>query len=406
MFSLLPSAHSRLSSMRAVLSLAALVTFAFSAQAVTVFDADFNGSTPISAGTGLIDNADPTNLNAGTTTGSWVLSGSGGGNPGAVVGNGSGDNALVVDSDVSGDITDRITGLFDQSIDLAGGTGLNFEFDVYASRQGNDNREMRLALQDSSGTGGNAYVLVFDLATNKAFDWLNTSNTKANVSTATGINSGFTNPAVDSYLSWGSGLPIHVQIEVSGQTTESDTGGGSPTTGALLSIDWDNDGTFDATDGDVEMIQIGPRSGGIAAIDRFELFYGGSNFRGAYFDNFFAETATISLPEPGDVDGDGIVETATVGDLGDDLGPIIGNFFTDVTAQPGLTLRNQGDLTENGFVDFADFRQWKDNVPGGATLNLAELLAGTAVPEPTSGLLLAGVTAGLAAARRALRVLR
>lgn len=94
---------------------------------------------------------------------------------------------------------------------------------------------------------------------------------------------------------------------------------------------------------------------------------------------------------PGDVDGDGIVEPATsVNDLGDDLGPIITNFFTDVN------MRNQGDIAAPfGSVDFADFRQWKDACLGDsqcssglpAGLSLSQLLSGV-VPEPGSGALL------------------
>lgn len=84
----------------------------------------------------------------------------------------------------------------------------------------------------------------------------------------------------------------------------------------------------------------------------------------------------------GDTDGDGIVEPATVGDLGDDLGPIVNFFFTNQTD------RINGDLVDDDFIDFLDFREWKDNVPGGVSESVLEYIHSViSVPEPTSGLL-------------------
>ena len=264
---------------------------------VIVFDADFNASTE--TGATVTDNASVANLNAGTSVGSWALSGSGGGNPGAIIDNvaaGTGtDNALAFDNGISGATNDRVTGLFTETVDLSAGHTLSFEFDMYASRQGNG-RQVRLALQDSNGSSGNAYVMVFQLNPSKTFRWLNTSNGQTVVSTSTGVNDGFKNAADGNYLSWSEGVGIGVKIDVSGMTTLSDTGGGPPTTGAKISIDWDNDGVFDAGDGDIVDVDMGPRLGGVTSIDRFELFYGGSGGnRGAYYDNF---TADKTIPEP------------------------------------------------------------------------------------------------------------
>lgn len=121
---------------------------------------------------------------------------------------------------------------------------------------------------------------------------------------------------------------------------------------------------------------------------------GGTGTRGLWVDNLLVDATFVgTVCGFGDTDCDGMVETATVGNLGDDLGPIIGNFFTN------QSFREDGDLTEDGFVDFADFREWKDNVPGGSSLVLAELLGAT-VPEPSSGLLLTGSIAILMTTRR------
>ena len=267
-----------------------------------VFDADFNASTE--TGPTVTDNASVSNLDAGTAIGSWALSGSGGGNPGAIIDNVAGgtgsDNAFVFDLGISGSSSDRATGLLSETVDLSAGDSLSFEFDIYASRQGSG-RQVRLSLQDSNGAGGgNAYVIPFQInsgASGKTFRWLNTSNGQTVAASSNGVNNGFANASDGNYLSWSTGIGIGVKIDVSGMTTLSDTGGGPPTTGATISIDWDNDGVFDAGDGDVVGVDIGPRTGGISSIDRFELFYGGSSGnRGAYFDNFLAEKSVI--PEP------------------------------------------------------------------------------------------------------------
>jgi hypothetical protein len=71
----------------------------------------------------------------------------------------------------------------------------------------------------------------------------------------------------------------------------------------------------------------------------------------------------------GDVNGDLLVNDA-------DFQIIRNNFFTSVTT------RAEGDLVGDGFVDFNDFRQWKNNA--------SAVAAADAIPEPTSLLLLIG----------------
>ena len=87
---------------------------------------------------------------------------------------------------------------------------------------------------------------------------------------------------------------------------------------------------------------------------------------------------------PGDVTGNCIVDM-------DDFDIIKMNFFNT-----GQT-RMQGDLTDDGVVEFADFRQWKANVP--PEMGAAASLFGPNVPEPTSALLLLMAASSLAAAR-------
>ena len=92
-------------------------------------------------------------------------------------------------------------------------------------------------------------------------------------------------------------------------------------------------------------------------------------------------------PIPGDTNGNMIP-----GEFPEDFDPIRDNFRMNVTS------REQGDLVRNGFVDFADFKEWKTAFLGGggslAGLDLGFLT--TSVPEPSTGVLL--LAAGLAAA--------
>jgi hypothetical protein len=72
---------------------------------------------------------------------------------------------------------------------------------------------------------------------------------------------------------------------------------------------------------------------------------------------------------PGDVTGEGDVTI-------EDFNIIKTNFFNT-----GQT-RMQGDLTDDGIVEFADFRQWKANVP--PEMAASAVLFGPNIPEPTS----------------------
>jgi hypothetical protein len=92
----------------------------------------------------------------------------------------------------------------------------------------------------------------------------------------------------------------------------------------------------------------------------------------------------------GDVNGDGQVNMA-------DFDIIRLNLFK--TGQ----IRSQGDLVGgDGVVDFADFREWKNNAPAGLAASAS--LSGS-IPEPgAAGLLAIGVTLAAIARRRSERV--
>ena len=75
---------------------------------------------------------------------------------------------------------------------------------------------------------------------------------------------------------------------------------------------------------------------------------------------------------PGDTDGDGIP-----GEFPDDFEPIRTNF------RKSVTMRSDGDLVRNNFVDFDDFREWKAAfLGGGGSLAGVDLGFLNNVPEP------------------------
>jgi hypothetical protein len=97
------------------------------------------------------------------------------------------------------------------------------------------------------------------------------------------------------------------------------------------------------------------------------------------------ERPTIDTGTPGDVDGDDDVDM-------DDFAIIQSHF------QQTVTMRSEGDIAGfDNFVDFRDFRQWKQNAPAPVLAQLA------AIPEPSAVVLAGLAIAGLAAVRRRLR---
>ena len=126
--------------------------------------------------------------------------------------------------------------------------------------------------------------------------------------------------------------------------------------------------------GDFERMSIGSSSSG--------------NLGGFGMDNVLVmegitfERAFEPAGVPGDVDGDMDVDM-------DDFAIIQGHF------QQGFEERTDGDLVNDGIVDFRDFRQWKTNFPTPPPPPVGS------VPEPAS-VLLAGLAmaAGVVVRRR------
>jgi hypothetical protein len=117
----------------------------------------------------------------------------------------------------------------------------------------------------------------------------------------------------------------------------------------------------------------------------YELSYiamgaGATPQQGAFDVDFFAYKQGIHLPGgplvPGDTDGDDIG-----GEFPDDFEPIRANFRNAGN-------RTMGDLTGDGNIDFADFREWKAvHLAGGGSLEGLDLSFGSNVPEPASAAL-------------------
>jgi hypothetical protein len=93
------------------------------------------------------------------------------------------------------------------------------------------------------------------------------------------------------------------------------------------------------------------------------------------------ERPTIDTGTPADVDGDDDVDM-------DDFAIIQSHF------QQAVTMRSEGDLTFDNFVDFRDFRQWKSNFAAPGVGQPAT------IPEPAAPVLAGLMVAGLAALRR------
>jgi hypothetical protein len=122
----------------------------------------------------------------------------------------------------------------------------------------------------------------------------------------------------------------------------------------------------------------------LAATDIGAVGFVGSNSSPTNIDatitNFTLET-TGPIVVPGDVDGDGSPDA-------DDFFIIRDNLFDAVTS------RSMGDLNSDNFVDFTDFRLWKNAAP-------PAISAGLVIPEPAAlGLLLAGMAGVISLLRR------
>jgi hypothetical protein len=126
---------------------------------------------------------------------------------------------------------------------------------------------------------------------------------------------------------------------------------------------------------------------------------------GSLFDLLFAAEDTVldNHPNNGDqdyftYDASGVYNPGVPGDANNSGTVTMADYLliqaNSFTAQPFGT---NGDVDDSGFVDFADFQQWKTNFPGGVAAAEAALAS---LPEPSSAVLLVAATMGLAARRR------
>ena len=259
-----------------------------STPATTLFEADFDTSTPVSGS--VTANASAAVLNAGTAVGTWTIPGV---NPGAVIANsGATNNAFVFDRALSGNTTNNsASAVFTRSVDLAGGEALTLEMDLYAVRQAN-NQRVDFTLEDADGNVG--YSFSFRMNNTKDCFTTNASGQVSNLSAnGTGVNNGFLNPTLNAYQSWGATM-LHVKLDVSSQPTQAGN------RGAWLSIDWNGDGDF-LDSGELVSVTSGPRSSGVSEISSLRLLNNSSVAGGAWVDNIVATAYPGSVLAKGDV---------------------------------------------------------------------------------------------------------
>ncbi|MGJ8650698.1 MAG: glycosyl hydrolase [Opitutaceae bacterium] len=227
-----------------------------------VFEADFNNSTEISGS--VTANATKSNLDAGTSVGSWTVDASA---PGAIISNGANtNNAFVFDKATSGLSANSVMANFSQAVDLSSQT-VSLEMDLYAARQ-SGNQAVVFSVGDATDE---LFEFTFKMNSNKQFTtagFVGTSTT----TNATGVNNGLQNPTVDGYLTWGSAAMIRVKLDISSASV------------AELSIDWNDDGDY-ADDGEWLDINIEPQSNLLNTIGSLTISNLASVNGGAWIDN-------------------------------------------------------------------------------------------------------------------------
>lgn len=228
----------------------------------TVFEANFDAATAVSGS--VTANATKSNLDAGTSVGSWTVDAS---PPGAIISNAANtNNAFVFDKATSGLSANSVMANFSQAVNLNSQT-MSLEMDLYAVRQAN-NQAVVFSVGDSSGNS--LFEFTFRMNNNKQFLAPGFAGTLSTTN-ATGVNNGLNNPAVNGYLSWGTTM-IQVKLDIS-----------SPTV-AQLSIDWNDDGDY-ADAGEWSDINIEPQSNLISSISSLSISNLASVNGGAWIDN-------------------------------------------------------------------------------------------------------------------------
>lgn len=233
---------------------------------MVIFEADFDASTEITGS--VTANASQSNLDAGTTVGSWTADAS---PPGAIVSNaGDTNNAFLFDKVTSGLSANSVTANFSQSVDLNSQT-VSLEMDLYAVRQ-SGNQAVVFSVGDATE---DLFEFTFKMNSNKQFTMLDFVGT-GTATNATGVNNGFKNPAVDNYLTWGTTM-IRAKLDISSSSV------------AELSIDWNDDGDY-TDDGEWLDINIEPQSNLVDSISSLTISNLASVNGGAWIDNVIVTT--------------------------------------------------------------------------------------------------------------------
>ncbi|MDQ8190019.1 glycosyl hydrolase [Roseibacillus persicicus] len=234
-----------------------------------VFEADFDASTAVS-GT-VTANASAANLDVGTQIGSWEAGVSA---PGAVISDGAGNHAFVFDKATSGLASNSVGADFVRRVDLYRET-LSLELELYAVRQAN-NQAVVFSLDDASGN--QAFEFVFQMNNNKKFFTTGSDGTASfETVNATGSNNGFKNPAVDGFLTWGTGSLIGVKLDITAPSQ------------AALSIDWNGDGDYEDSS-EWSGFDLSTRGDGVTEISSLRISNLSNRNGGAWIDNVKATT--------------------------------------------------------------------------------------------------------------------
>jgi len=247
-----------------------------------VFEANFDGSTPVNATVSA--NANASNLTAGTSIGSWLLPNAA---AGVIISDGGSNNAFLFDRVTSGQTNNSAEAVFSRNVSLRSEI-LSVEMDLYAARQ-SGNQQVLFVLEDASGQA--AYEFRFRLNNTKEILTINNSgNIQQSFPNQLGTNNGFLNPIVNGYLGWSGGTAIRTKVEIVNQVTENNL------FTAQLSIDWNGDGDYDDVS-EVQNIPFGSRNADVSEITSLRIANSTTANGGAWIDNLSVTAGPAALPD-------------------------------------------------------------------------------------------------------------
>lgn len=258
-------------------SISLVACLSMTANAALVFNADFAGS-PLPDVGGIRDlTATAPDLNAGTSVGSWSFDGTATDAGILNIGTGSSTPALAFD-DSEADV-DVLTGTFSTSSTIGTGSTVTYAWDWALSRTGGNKEVVFSALSGATS----AYQITWQASTRNVF-WVDTDgdrNLIANLSATSYFRARASqrNPALD----------LGIQLVIADGGTDNGDGTG---TGATISLDTNNDGTFDLVS------VIGPSTEGLTSLDGLSYSFAGTgNNKGQHIAEV-SVNANSSIPEP------------------------------------------------------------------------------------------------------------